>query len=93
MKKKLLRDKAGGIVAGVCQGLGTHFNLPPWLFRVAFIIPALPFVLNTASTVLSFVVYLVLAMIMKDKSKIAEDDKKIVDTEYEVVDDSKEEKT
>src|SRR4051794_3660381 len=33
----LRRDGAGGIIAGVCSGLGRHYEIDPIIFRVGFI--------------------------------------------------------
>ena len=40
-KKKLRREGEGKVLAGVCNGLGEHFNVDPVLFRVLFILLAL----------------------------------------------------
>lgn len=36
--KKLVRSTKDKTIAGVCGGLGHHFNLDPVIFRVAFIV-------------------------------------------------------
>jgi phage shock protein PspC (stress-responsive transcriptional regulator) len=36
--KKLYRQPAGGMIAGVCSGLGTYFDVDPVLVRVLFLI-------------------------------------------------------
>ncbi len=38
--KKLRRQN--GIVAGICGGLGTFFDLNPWWFRLLFLILMIP---------------------------------------------------
>ena len=88
MKKKLYRDKKNGIFAGVCQGLGEYFGMNPWIFRVLFILPVLPFILTFLAGVVSVLLYLLLANILKDKS--TEDDR-VVEVEYEVLDEDEKE--
>lgn len=34
--------RQNGIVAGVCGGLGEFFGLNPWIFRIIFLILAMP---------------------------------------------------
>lgn len=88
MKQPLLRDKEAGILSGLCQGLGEYFHKSPWLFRALFVVPALPFILNTASTVLSIVTYIALSLIIKDKSAVPA---KTVRGDYEIVEDQEKE--
>lgn len=91
-KKRLLRDKRNGIVSGVCQGIGEYLGVSPWIFRVLFILPVLPFVLNFISGVVSILVYVVLSAVIKDKGGSAAQDDNVVEVEYEVVDDEDDEK-
>lgn len=43
--KKLRTSKDDAILFGVCGGLGEHFGVEPWLFRLAFLaIPSLQIV-------------------------------------------------
>lgn len=91
-KKRLLRDKRNGIVSGVCQGIGEYLGVSPWIFRVLFILPVLPFVLNFISGVVSILVYVVLSAVIKDKGSSAAQDDNVVEVEYEVVDDEDDEK-
>jgi len=39
---KLRRSRTDRIFSGVCGGLGEFFGLSPWLFRVIFLILAMP---------------------------------------------------
>jgi len=39
---KLRWSRRRRIVAGVCGGLGEFFGLSPWLFRIVFLILAMP---------------------------------------------------
>ena len=34
--------RQGGMIAGICEGLGAFYGLDPWWFRLGFIILALP---------------------------------------------------
>lgn len=38
----LRRTRGGGIVAGVCSGLGAFFGINPWWFRLAFLLALIP---------------------------------------------------
>ena len=91
-KKRLLRDKRNGIVSGVCQGIGEYLGVSPWIFRVLFILPVLPFVLNFISGVVSILVYVLLSAVIKDKGSSAAQDDNVVEVEYEVVDDEDDQK-
>ncbi|MDO4288501.1 MAG: PspC domain-containing protein [Eubacterium sp.] len=88
MKKKLYKNKKDGIFAGVCQGLGEYFGISPWIFRVLFILPVLPFILTFFAGVISVLLYIVLANVMKDKDA-AQD--KVIEVEYEVLDEDEKE--
>lgn len=61
--RKLHRIREQKVVAGVCSGLGEHFNLDPVIFRVLFIL------LTLAST-LGIIAYGILWIIVPTKSKI-----------------------
>lgn len=39
---KLRRSRRKRMLAGVCGGLGEFFGLSPWLFRIIFLILAVP---------------------------------------------------
>jgi len=88
MKKHLMRDRKKGIIAGVCAGLGEYFNISPWIFRVLFIIPVLPFVLNFLSGVASIILYGVLALFIPDKKRIGDSD--VIEVDYEIIEDPEE---
>lgn len=62
--KGLHRNREQGVLTGVCQGLGEYFDISPWLIRLVFVVVALPWVLNVASTVAAVAVYVVLSFIM-----------------------------
>ncbi|MGL4607313.1 MAG: PspC domain-containing protein [Eubacteriaceae bacterium] len=86
MKKRLMRSSQKRIISGVCAGLGDYFNLSPWIFRVAFILPVLPFVLSFGAGILSIAIYIILAMIIPNGKQIAERD--VVEVDYEIVETS-----
>ena len=81
--KKLFRNKAGGIITGLCQGIGEYTKLSPWIFRLLFVVPVLPFVLTNVASVVSILVYIVLSILIKDKPKRSD----IIEVEYEIIDD------
>lgn len=89
-KKRLLRDKKNGIISGVCQGIGEYFGVSPWIFRVLFILPVLPFILNFISGLVSVLLYLFLSAVIRDKGGVMQDDT-VIEVEYEVVDDEEDE--
>lgn len=89
-KKHLVRDKKNGIISGVCQGIGEYLHVSPWIFRVLFVLPVLPFILTFFSGVISIVIYIVLSVVLKDQAKLPDDN--VIEVEYEVVDDKDEEK-
>jgi len=59
--KKLYRSKRDRIIAGVCGGLGKHFNVDPVLLRIVFVALTL---INGAGVIL----YLILAIIVPNES-------------------------
>lgn len=88
MKKQLLRDTKKGLIAGVCAGLGEYFNISPWIFRVLFILPVLPTVLNFLSGVASIVLYVALALFIPSRKLI--DEREVVEVDYEIIDEAEE---
>jgi phage shock protein PspC (stress-responsive transcriptional regulator) len=42
IKRRLYRDADNPIIAGVCSGLGTYFNVDPLVFRIIFIVLLIP---------------------------------------------------
>lgn len=63
MKSPLYRDSSKGIVFGVCAGLGDKFEIDPFFIRLLFVF--LFFFYGTG-----VLAYLVLALLMKDKSAL-----------------------
>jgi phage shock protein PspC (stress-responsive transcriptional regulator) len=44
VRKRLYRNPDGKIIGGVCNGLGSYFNVNPWIPRVIFLIPFISFI-------------------------------------------------
>lgn len=82
MKKRLMRNRDGGIIAGVCSGIGDYCHVNPWVFRVLFL---LPFVLRFVPGILSIVIYVVLALVLPDRERIEQQG--VVEVDYEIVED------
>lgn len=40
-KRRLTKSSSDKMIAGVCGGLGEHFNTDPVLFRIGFVVLAL----------------------------------------------------
>jgi len=87
-KKRLMRNKESGIIAGVCAGIGDYCHVSPWIFRILFILPVLPFILTFMAGIFSIVIYVLLAILLPDKQRIEEQN--VVEVEYEIVDDNDE---
>lgn len=88
MKKRLVRNKNNAILAGVCSGLGDYFNLSPWIFRIIFIVPVLPFILTAWASLISIGIYAILAIVLPGKEQL--DDREIIEVDYEIIDDDDE---
>ncbi|WKY47316.1 PspC domain-containing protein [Eubacteriaceae bacterium ES3] len=86
MKKHLIRKKDNAILAGVCSGLGDYFGITPWIFRIIFIVPVLPFFMGFWAGVISIVVYLLLAFNIPGNTRRIKDGE-IVEVDYEIIDD------
>ncbi len=43
VRKRLYRNPDGKIIGGVCSGIGSYFNVNPWLPRFIFLIPFISF--------------------------------------------------
>lgn len=85
MKKRLVRNKNNAILAGVCAGLGDYFKRSPWLFRIIFLVPVLPFVLTFWAGIVSILIYVLLAMLLPVRAQI--DDGEMIEVDYEILDD------
>lgn len=84
-RRRLCRNSEKGIFAGVCQGLGDYFGITPWVFRLIFLIPVLPFA--PISGWISLGVYILLFLCLPDSRKIKQPDDNVVEVEYEIIDD------
>ena len=49
---RLYRDPDNAILGGVCAGLGAHFNIDPWIFRIIFLVSLLAYGLGLVYLVL-----------------------------------------
>ncbi|MBC3795890.1 PspC domain-containing protein [Acetobacterium tundrae] len=85
-KKRLMRNKESGIIAGVCAGIGDYCHVSPWIFRILFILPVLPFIFTFMAGIFSIVIYVLLAILLPDKQRIEEQN--VVEVEYEIIDDN-----
>ena len=85
MKKSLVRKKENAILAGVCTGLGDYFGISPWIFRVVFVVPVLPFFMGFWAGVISIVIYLLLAFNIPGTRRLK--DGEIVEVDYEIIED------
>ena len=43
VRKRLYRNSDEKIIAGVCSGIGSYFNINPWIPRILFLIPFITF--------------------------------------------------
>jgi len=43
VRKRLYRNPDGKLIAGVCSGIGSYFNINPWIPRVLFLVPFISF--------------------------------------------------
>lgn len=41
VRKRLFRNPFDRVIAGVCGGLGSYFQIHPWIFRILFLLPVL----------------------------------------------------
>lgn len=57
--KKLRRSRKDKVIAGICGGLGEYFNVDPVVFRIIFIIIALP---GGISILLYFLMWVVIPL-------------------------------
>lgn len=69
MTKKLYKDKSTGVISGVCSGIAQYFGFDPTLVRVGYVLLSL-----LCASFPGLIAYIVLAIIMPDKSTIGHDD-------------------
>lgn len=62
MKDKLYRSKSDKKIAGVCGGIGKHFDIDPTIVRIAFII-------FTLAGGAGGLLYLILALVIPSEDK------------------------
>ena len=69
MKKRLYKDKSNALLSGVLSGLSEYFNIDVTIVRVVYVL------LSICSTGFpGIIIYIVLAIIMPDKSELSHED-------------------
>ena len=63
--KKLRRIRQGRVLAGVCTGLGEYFDTDPVLFRIIWVLIAIPTAVFGA-----LIAYLVVTLLIPSQDKI-----------------------
>ncbi|MDY3783631.1 MAG: PspC domain-containing protein [Candidatus Cryptobacteroides sp.] len=63
--KKLRRIRQGRVLAGVCTGLGEYFDTDPVLFRIIWVLIAIP-----TAVLGALIAYLVVALLIPSQDKI-----------------------
>lgn len=74
MKKRLYKDKSTGIIAGVCSGIAQYFDMDASIVRILYVVLS---VISAAFP--GIIVYILLMIIMPEKSNIGFTDYKIND--------------
>ena len=69
MKKRLYKNKKNAVVCGVLGGVAEYFNLDPTIVRVIYVLLSL-----CSAAFPGIIIYIVLAVIMPDKSELTYDD-------------------
>lgn len=86
VRKRLYRNPDGKIIGGVCSGMGSYFNVNPWLPRFIFLIPFISFFFRwghigplTFPNFLSFsfspgtfIIYIILWLVIPEANTTAE---------------------
>ena len=57
--KKLRRSREDKVISGVCGGLGAYFSIDPVIFRILFVLIALP---GGISILIYFLLWLVIPL-------------------------------
>lgn len=57
--KKLRRSRKDKVISGVCGGLGAYFSIDPVIFRILFVLIALP---GGISILIYFLLWLVIPL-------------------------------
>lgn len=63
--KKLRRIRQGRVLAGVCTGLGEYFDTDPVLFRIIWVLIAIP-----TAVLGALIAYLVVTLLIPSQDKI-----------------------
>ena len=63
--KKLRRIRQGRVLAGVCTGLGEYFDTDPVLFRIIWVLIAIP-----TAALGALIAYLVVTLLIPSQDKI-----------------------
>ncbi|MDD6151196.1 MAG: PspC domain-containing protein [Bacteroidales bacterium] len=63
--KKLRRIRQGRVLAGVCTGLGEYFDTDPVLFRIIWVLIAIP-----TAVLGALIAYLVITLLIPSQDKI-----------------------
>ncbi|HEV2831792.1 MAG TPA: PspC domain-containing protein [Hanamia sp.] len=85
-RKRLYRNPDGKIIGGVCSGLGSYFNVNPWIPRVLFLIPFISFIfrwghwgifsfpsfLNFSFSPGAFMIYIILWLVIPEANTTSE---------------------
>ena len=86
VRKRLYRNPDGKIIGGVCSGIGTYFNINPWIPRILFLIPFIsfffrwghfgpltfPHFLSFSFSPGAFIIYIILWLVIPEANTTAE---------------------
>jgi phage shock protein PspC (stress-responsive transcriptional regulator) len=86
VRKRLYRNPDGKIIGGVCSGIGSYFDVNPWLPRIIFLIPFISFFfrwghfgpltfpnfLSFSFSPGSFIIYIILWLVIPEASTTSE---------------------
>lgn len=65
MKKRLFKDKSTGIISGVCSGIAQYFDTDASIVRILYIVLSI-----FSAAFPGIIVYIILAIILPEKSSI-----------------------
>jgi phage shock protein C len=74
MKKRLFKDKQTGMFSGVCSGIAQYFNIDVSIIRICYVLLSL-----LVAGFPGIIIYIVLAIILPDKSSIGFTDYRVDD--------------
>ncbi len=86
VRKRLYRNPEGKIIGGVCSGIGSYFDINPWLPRFVFLIPFISFFfrwghfgpltfpnfLSFSFSPGSFIIYIILWLVVPEANTTSE---------------------